>query len=152
MAQQRLCRRYQPGITAVTCRHKRIAQETRMAGAAHRPAGKHLSESGIVQRQQTGQRRHLAGAMEFRLGGALGIFIPRADGKAVVAAKNPVADGGPEFDRNLALALDRQIGDAAPRIELIGRGKGVGRAGIEAFPAGAAMIRLSAVGRQLRAC
>ena len=42
--------------------------------------------------------------------------------------------------------LDRQIGDAAARIELVGRGKGVGRADVEARPAGAAMIGLGRVG------
>ena len=123
-----------------------------MPGAAHRPAGKHLSESGIIQRQQIGQRRHLAGAMKFRLGGAFGIFVPGADGKAVVTAENPVADGGPERSRDLTLVLDRQIGDAAPRIELIGRRKGIRRAGIEAFRAGPAMIGLGAVGCQLGTC
>ena len=66
-----------------------------MAGAAHRPACKHLLKSGVVQCQQVGQRRHLAGAMEFRFGGALGIFVPGADSKAIVAAENPVAYGGP---------------------------------------------------------
>ena len=44
--------------------------------------------------------------------------------------------------------FDGEIGDAAPRIELVRRGEGVGRARIEAGAALAAMIRFRRVGRQ----
>ena len=49
----------------------------------------------------------------------------------------------------MPLVLDRQIGDAAPRIEPVGRGKRRGRADVEAAPAGAAMVGLRRVGREL---
>ena len=45
--------------------------------------------------------------------------------------------------------LDRQIGNAAPRIEPVGRRKGRRRADVEAGPAGAAMVGLRRVRRQL---
>ena len=45
-----------------------------------------------------------------------------------------------ELVRNRARELDGQIADAPPRVEDVGVNKGVGRAGIEARPAGAAMI------------
>ena len=48
----------------------------------------------------------------------------------------------------MAGMLYGEIGDAAARIELIGRREGIGRADIEAAPAGAAMVALGRVGRQ----
>ena len=44
-----------------------------------------------------------------------------------------------------ALVLDGQIGNAAPRIDLVGCGKGIGRAGVQTGPAGAAMVALRRV-------
>src|SRR5690606_16004883 len=44
-----------------------------------------------------------------------------------------------------ALVLDREVGNAAPRIDLIGRRKGVGRAAVEAGAARAAMVPLRAI-------
>ena len=59
-------------------------------------------------------------------------LVPRADGEAIVAAIDAVADRGAELARDRALVLDGQVGDAAPRIELVGRREGVGRADVEA--------------------
>src|SRR3546814_12835720 len=58
----------------------------------------------------------------------LGKFVPRADGEAIIAAIDAVADPAPQRDGDRAIMLDREIGDAAPRIEAVRRGKGVGRA------------------------
>jgi hypothetical protein len=46
--------------------------------------------------------------------------------------------------------LDGQIGDAAARIEPVGRGESRGRADIEAGAAIAAMVGLASVGGQLQ--
>ena len=54
-----------------------------------------------------------------------------------------------ELVRDRPLVLDGQVGNAAPRIELVGRGEGVGRADVEAGAAGAAMIGVGVVARQL---
>ena len=86
--------------------------------------------------------------MEFRLGSARRIFVPGADRQTVVTAKDPVADGSAELGRNLALMLDRQIGNTAPRIEPVGSRKGMGRTDIEAAGAGPAMIAVRRVCRQ----
>ena len=59
-------------------------------------------------------------------------LVPGADGEAIVAAVDAVADRVAEFARDRALVLDGKIGDAAPRIELVGRGKCRGRADVEA--------------------
>ena len=56
-----------------------------------------------------------------------------------------------ELVRDRPLVLDGEVGDAAPRIEPVGRREGVGRADVEAGAAGAAMIGLRRVGRQLGA-
>src|SRR6185312_11821846 len=45
--------------------------------------------------------------------------------------------------------LDRQIRDAAPRVEPVGRREGPRRTGIETGAAGAAMVGLDGVGREL---
>ena len=56
---------------------------------------------------------------------------------------------GPQLSRDRSFVLDREVGDAAARVEPVGRGKGVRRAGVEAGAAGAAMIRLRRVWRKL---
>ena len=61
--------------------------------------------------------------------------------------------GCPSRARNsrgdVALVLDGQVGDAAARIELVGRGEGIGRADVEAAAAAAAMVGLGRVGLEL---
>src|SRR3546814_3116799 len=56
-------------------------------------------------------------------------LVPRADREAIVTAVDAVADILPEFGRNRAFEFDRQVRNAAPRIELVGRGKSIGGAG-----------------------
>ena len=51
--------------------------------------------------------------------------------------------------RDRPLVLDRQVGDAAARVEPVGRGKGRRRTDVEAGAADAAMIALGLVGRQV---
>ena len=70
-------------------------------------------------------------------------FVPRTDREAIVAAIDAVADQRPQLARDRAFVLDGEIGDAAPRIEPIGRGKCRGRTDIEAGAASAAMIVLA---------
>jgi hypothetical protein len=59
--------------------------------------------------------------------------------------------GSAEFARDRSLVLDGEVGDAAPRIELVGRRKGVRRAGVEAGAARAAMVGLGRVGLRVAA-
>ena len=70
------------------------------------------SSVGAVQRVarvEVGQRR------------ALRVLVPRADELAVVAAVDAVADQRPQLERDRPVVLDRQVGDAAPRIEPVRR-------------------------------
>src|SRR5690606_22498302 len=52
--------------------------------------------------------------------------------------------------RDRSLVLDGEVGDAAPRVEPVGRGESVGRADVEAGMAGPAMVHLRLVGIELR--
>jgi peptide-methionine (S)-S-oxide reductase len=61
-----------------------------------------------------------------------GELVPRADRQAIVAAIDAVAHLGAQVLGHRALVLDRQVGNAAPRIQPVGRGKGIGRADIQA--------------------
>src|SRR5947209_10593030 len=75
-------------------------------------------------------------------------LVPRADCKAIVAAIDAIADGLSKFVRDRSLVFDREIGNATPRIELVGRGESRGRADIEAGMARAAMIDLGGISGQ----
>jgi hypothetical protein len=68
---------------------------------------------------------------ELRFTAELRKFVPRTDRETVVAAIDAVADGGAEVARDMSLVLDREIGNAAARIELIGSGKSGCRTDIE---------------------
>src|SRR5690349_10122782 len=81
----------------------------------------------------------------------LGELVPWADRETIVAAEDAVADQRAQFLRDRPLMLDRQIRDAAPRIELIGGRKGICRAAIEAAPASTAMIFLPDIRFELEA-
>ncbi len=50
-----------------------------------------------------------------------GKLVPRAHQLAIVTAVNAVAHGRAEFLRDGALQLDREVRDAAARIQLVGR-------------------------------
>jgi tRNA threonylcarbamoyl adenosine modification protein YjeE len=67
-------------------------------------------------------------------------LVPRADELAVVAAVDAVADGGAELDRDRALRFDRQVRDAAARVELVGRDDRLRRADVDARAAAAAVV------------
>src|SRR4029077_3742108 len=86
---------------------------------------------------------------QFRLMAGLREFVPRADRKAVVAAIDAVADRFTEFARDGSLVFDREIGNAAPRVELVGGGKSGCRADVEAGPARPAMVDVGLIARQI---
>ena len=83
-----------------------------------------------------------------RVGARAGTAVPRADVLADVAAVEPVAHPRPGRRRCPAV-LDGQVRDAAAGIELVGRGDGAGRAGVDAAPARAAAVDRRLIGRQL---
>ena len=58
----------------------------------------------------------------------LRVFIPGTDCLAIVATEYPVAYGLAEFERNCAFVFDGEVGNTAACVQLIGLGKGIGRA------------------------
>src|SRR5262249_4118939 len=66
-------------------------------------------------------------------------LIPRAHELTVIAADDAVADGSSQRDRDRTVMLDGEVGDAAPRIELVRRDDGARRAGRDARLARAAV-------------
>ncbi len=71
--------------------------------------------------------------------GWFGKLVPGAEQLAIVATVDAVADGLAKLRRNCALQLDRQVGNAATRVELVGRDDRLGRADVDTGPAAAAM-------------
>ena len=86
--------------------------------------------------------------LEIRMRGGARELVPRAHELAVVAAVDAVAQHAAQFHRNRAVQLDGEIGNAAPRIELIGRGDRAGGTGGNAGRAGAAVRAGGLVHRQ----
>ena len=130
-----------------TLRMKR-SRPMRLTGEARNSARNSASSSRASSARRG--RSSSARAWNFASLRQLCEFVPRAHGQAIVAAIDAVAHRRAEFVRNVALVLDGEIGNAAPRIDAIGRGEGFGRAGVEAFAAAAAMIGFGSVGLQLQ--
>ena len=120
-------------------------------GIAHQPltfrtpegrAAKTPAELGIRQRDKFHRvkRFQVRPRLQVRFAAPRRLAVPRAHLLAHVAAEQPVADSGPQFVRDRAAQLDGQVADAAPRVELIGRDERVGRTGVQARGAGAAVV------------
>ena len=105
----------------------------------------------VVETNEFGQlwRAQRVARGELRLAPLHRELVPRTHRQAIVAAVNAVAHSGAELTRDRSLVLDGQIGNAAPRIEPIRFRKRRGRADIETGAAGAAIVRLGLVGRQI---
>src|SRR6185503_4847749 len=101
--------------------------------------GEQLDQRGAVQ---------AVARLEVLLAGRLREAIPRAHQLAVVAAVDPVADERAQLLRDRALVLDRQVGDAAPRVELVRPADRLRRADVDAALAGAAVVLFRRVRRQ----
>src|SRR6202012_3496641 len=94
-------------------------------------------------------RAQLVAGRKLCFAALLGEFVPRTGGEAIVAAIDAVADRFAEFARDRSLVLDRQIGNAAAGVEFVRRRKRRGRTDVEAGLAGAAMVGLGLVARQV---
>src|SRR5439155_12431302 len=114
-------------------------------GARERCVAVARGERGVVHRQEL--RRVSRGGGDGRPRGELGVFrgdrellVPGTYVLADVAAEQPVAHldllGGGER----AASLDREIRDAAARVQLARGDEGLGGAGVEAAAAGAAAV------------
>ena len=106
-----------------------------MADALDRTAGEMSAETRLVEPGEIGERRRreIGARAQLRLTAEAGEFVPRADGETIVAAIDAIAHRRAKLGRDMALVLDRQVGNAAARIETIGRRKAcVGQASRQA--------------------
>src|SRR5579885_1202008 len=139
-------------IAAVACGDEAIAHEPLKANPLNRAARKQRPEGGFIKAKEgcePGSTKAVA-RLQFGLTRLRREFVPGADGKAVVAAKDPVAHKGPQLAADVALMLDRQIRDAPAGIEDIRARESPRRAHVEAFAAAPAMILPGRVGRKLK--
>ena len=77
------------------------------ANSARKPASSSVGQLGQAGRRQVGARLQLG------VRGGAGEAVPRADGQAIVAAIDAVADQRAELERDRAFVLDGQVGNAA---------------------------------------
>ena len=129
---------------------REIAQPAFVADAVDRAAeqarvefrfapGKKLDERDVVE---------TVAHREIRLGARLREFVPRADQLAIVAAVDAIADQRAQFQRNRAFVFDREVGNTAPRVELVRRDDGARGTDVDALAATAAVIGLRRIHRQ----
>ena len=124
-------------IAISTLRTKR-SRPMRLTGDFEKCARKAASSSCASSRKP--------GALQLVARGELGLaaflreLVPGADRETIVAAIDAIADRLAKFVRDRSLVLDGEVGNAAPRIELVGRGKRRGRTDVETGLARAAMI------------
>src|SRR4029450_7627039 len=67
-------------------------------------------------------------------------LVPGTDGKTIVAAIDPIANGGAQSARDRAFMFNREIGDAPSRIEAVWCRKRRRRTNVEAGPTTAATV------------
>ena len=137
-------------IARISRRDQNIAHEARGADPLHGVARKQDPKAALIKAKQRFEprRTEFFARLELQFPRGSGEFVPRADREAIVAAIDAIADGRAEFFRDMALVLDGEVGDAAPRVEHVGLRERLCRADVEAGPAGAAMIALGRVARQ----
>src|SRR3954471_17710680 len=121
--------------------HREVAQPALVADAPDRRATQALVEISLGPGEKVDQRRLVEAIadLEIRLGRGLRESVPRADELAIVAAVDAVADQRAQLFRNRAFVLDREVGDAAARVELVGTDDRLRRTDVDAALAGPAM-------------
>ena len=132
-------------------RHTDITQKTATPAPPDRGITKQLTESCFIESKKI-PKFHCA----YRGAGSERIFsshfceaVPRACLEAIITTENAIADERAEFLRDGALQLDRQVGNASARIEMVSGSDGTGWAGRNAAGATPTACRLGRVRWQL---
>src|SRR5262245_28126104 len=125
---------YLGGAWCVSQSDRQVAQPALVADAPDRRAAQPLVELGFAPGEELHQRSLIqtVPGPEISFRRELGKPIPWANQLAVVAAVNPVADQRPQPFRDGTLVLYGQIGNAAPRVELVGPADRLRRADLHA--------------------
>src|SRR5712671_2774258 len=136
------CREHAPAPRSIAESHGEIAQPALVANPQDRAAGHALSEFVSVPREKVDELGAVQTVthLEIRLRRELRVAVPRANELAVVAAEDTVADERPQFDGNAPFQLDREVGNAAPRVQRIRCNDGARRADIQTLGAAAAVL------------
>src|SRR5262245_25347020 len=136
-------RRDRGGLATVAERDAHVARESGAPRATDRAAREQHPKAGLVEREEALEGPALQrSGVKSRLVGGRGEAIPWADLLAHVAAKDPVADRGAQLARDRSAVLDGEVGDAAPRVHLVGRDDRLGGTGLETARARSAMLAL----------
>ena len=123
-------------------RHRDVALPAFVADAADGRAGQagvELVGGPVHQINQTRRIQAVAGR-EIRLAGGMRELVPRAHQLAVVATVDAVADERAQRLGNAALEFDGEVGNAAPRIELVGPEDRPRRTDLDAALTGSAVV------------
>src|SRR5712664_441656 len=136
------CREHAPAPRSITKSDGEIAQPAFVADSQDGAAGHALSEFVSVPREKVDELGAVQAVthLEIRLRCKLRVAVPRANELAVVAAEDTVADERPQFDGNAPFQLDREVGNAAPRVQRIRCDDGARRANIQTLGAAAAVL------------
>ncbi len=128
-------------ITRIAQRHRDIAQPSFVTRSANRHARGAIEELRLGPGEEIDElcRVESVPRREIRFGRDLRELVPRTDELAIVTAEHAVADQRAKLNRNRAAQFNRQIRDAAPRIELVRRDDRLRRTDLDAPRAGAAM-------------
>src|ERR1700735_5733283 len=115
----------------VTERYRNIAQPALVAEPPDGTAAGLLLKIRFAPGKKLGQLRMIQSMPDRKILLRRGAheLVPGTDQLAVIATVDAIADRAAKFFGNTAGQLNRQIGDAAPRIETIGRDEGAGGAG-----------------------
>src|SRR5262249_18681013 len=127
LARCALERRHGGGVAGVAEHHRRVAREPDASGAAHGAGAVAPRKAGVVEIDRLGEegRQRVAA-------GAGRIAVPRAGYLAEVTAEDPAAEEWPQGRVDRAAMLDRQVRDAAARLEPVARLDRPGRTGGDA--------------------
>src|SRR5262245_28966266 len=129
--------------------HGKVAQPALVADAPDRRALHPLAELGLGPGEELDERGAVepVARLEVLLVARPGEAVPGAGELAIVAAVDAVADERAQLLRDRALVLDREIGDAAAGVELVGTADRLRRAHVDAALAGPAAVFLRRIDR-----
>src|SRR5271154_7428858 len=97
-------------VARVADRDQDISHKAVTADAFDGRGTEHRAEARVVERRKLGKQwcAQCVSRMEPCFTRSLREFVPRADGKAIVAAIDAIAHGFAEFARDMSLMFDRE--------------------------------------------
>ena len=136
--------------TGVTQRNGEVAEPLLIADPANGASLRSAAPGFLVPGEQFGQLYGIEAVpgSEVSLGRPHGELVPRAYQLAIVAAVNPVADQRSQLGRYAPFQFNREVRNAATRIELVGCDDRACRADVDAGATGSAVRLFRPIDRQ----